>query len=60
MNIFHISCRINTPKERFGLFNLQDLRAFERFAPHLVETYEQGVIFLISDLEKTVAKFQEF
>jgi len=34
-----------------------DLKAFERLAPYLVETYEQGVIFLISDLEKTVAKY---
>lgn len=34
-----------------------DLKTFEKFAPHLVETYEQGVIFLISDLAKNVAKY---
>jgi len=34
-----------------------NLKSFEKFAPHLVETYEQGVIFLISDLEKNVAKY---
>lgn len=34
-----------------------NVKSFEKFAPYLVETYEQGVIFLISDLEKTVAKY---
>ncbi len=34
-----------------------DVKSFERIAPYLVETYEQGVIFLITDLEKIVAKY---
>lgn len=34
-----------------------NLKSFEKFAPHLVETYEQGVIFLITDLEKNIAKY---
>ena len=33
------------------------IKSFVSIAPYLVETYEQGVIFLISDLEKNVAKF---
>ncbi|NLV17136.1 MAG: methyl-accepting chemotaxis protein [Syntrophomonadaceae bacterium] len=33
------------------------MKSFEHIAPYLVETYEQGVIFLFSDREKYLSKY---